>query len=313
MKESNVMYGYIYKTTNLENNKIYIGQKKSSRFLSDRYLGSGKHLKKAVQKYGKERFFVELIEEVQDESLMDEREIYWISFYDSTNPNIGYNISSGGNVNRTMVGIHNPRYGKHLTDAEKSKQRLAIEKRIANGYKRPSVSQETRNKLCQANLGHTVSQATREKLRYYNTHKIPITNGEINKTILPEFFADWEKKGFYIGRVKKSYPKKVWVNNGKIQTLILLEDLPSYETQGFARGKIKIPGRKAWNSGKTKETDIRCSKCGKSMKGKENPMYGVTYKWMNNGFVNKRISLNDVEAYSQKGYKVGMIKNKVIQ
>ena len=38
------MYGYIYKTTNLVNGKIYIGQKKSDVFLGDKYLGSGKKL-----------------------------------------------------------------------------------------------------------------------------------------------------------------------------------------------------------------------------------------------------------------------------
>lgn len=58
------MYGYIYKTTNLVNNKIYIGQKHSDKFLGNRYLGSGKRLREAVDKYGKECFTVELLEEV---------------------------------------------------------------------------------------------------------------------------------------------------------------------------------------------------------------------------------------------------------
>ena len=70
------MYGYIYKTTNIVNGKIYIGQKKSKIFLSNKYLGSGKRLHEAIQKYGKDNFKVELIEEIFDENLMDEREIY---------------------------------------------------------------------------------------------------------------------------------------------------------------------------------------------------------------------------------------------
>lgn len=44
------MIGYIYKTTNLINGKIYIGQKRSKKFLKERYLGSGKILKKAIKK-----------------------------------------------------------------------------------------------------------------------------------------------------------------------------------------------------------------------------------------------------------------------
>ena len=49
-----VLYGYIYKVTNLITNKIYIGQKKSSVFLDTKYLGSGVLIRKAVAKYGKE-------------------------------------------------------------------------------------------------------------------------------------------------------------------------------------------------------------------------------------------------------------------
>ena len=42
------MFGYIYKTTNLLNNKIYIGQHKSELF-DTKYFGSGKILKNAIE------------------------------------------------------------------------------------------------------------------------------------------------------------------------------------------------------------------------------------------------------------------------
>ena len=38
------MFGYIYLTTNLINEKKYIGQKTSNKFLGESYLGSGKLL-----------------------------------------------------------------------------------------------------------------------------------------------------------------------------------------------------------------------------------------------------------------------------
>lgn len=106
------MYGYIYKTTNLVTNKIYIGQKKSKYFLRNAYLGSGKKLLLAVESYGKENFEVELLEEVEHKEEMDAREIYWISLYHATDDTIGYNISEGGNVNRTMRGKNHPMYGR---------------------------------------------------------------------------------------------------------------------------------------------------------------------------------------------------------
>lgn len=89
------MFGYIYKTTNLVNNKIYIGQKRSSVFVES-YLGSGKTLKKAIKKYGEDNFSVQLIEWCESKSCLDTQESYWIEQYSSTDKNIGYNIASGG-------------------------------------------------------------------------------------------------------------------------------------------------------------------------------------------------------------------------
>ena len=48
------MYGYIYLTTNLLNGKKYIGKHTHSEFDFEKYRGSGKVLKEAFNKYGKE-------------------------------------------------------------------------------------------------------------------------------------------------------------------------------------------------------------------------------------------------------------------
>ena len=132
------MYGYIYKTTNLINGKIYIGQRKSETFLGNKYLGSGKRLWEAINKYGKDKFIVELVEEVNEENLMDEREIYWIAYYDSTNKN-WLNLSESGNVNRTLRGENNGFYGKHHSEETKLKMSLANKGKI--------VSEDTRKKI----------------------------------------------------------------------------------------------------------------------------------------------------------------------
>ena len=42
------MYGYIYKTINIITNQIYIGKKKSDKFLST-YYGSGKNIKNTIK------------------------------------------------------------------------------------------------------------------------------------------------------------------------------------------------------------------------------------------------------------------------
>ena len=93
--------GYIYKITNTLNSKIYIGQTVKSvqkRFTQHKNNSNKEYfsqivLYKAFNKYGIENFICEEIEEVSNEKL-DEREKYWIEYYDSYFD--GYNSTLGG-------------------------------------------------------------------------------------------------------------------------------------------------------------------------------------------------------------------------
>lgn len=89
----------IYKITNKLNNKIYIGKDESS---SPNYYGSGKLIRRAIEKYGLSSFTKEVIEEVEDRDLLQEREKFWIKEFNSTNLKTGYNISSGGDGGDTI-------------------------------------------------------------------------------------------------------------------------------------------------------------------------------------------------------------------
>lgn len=90
--------GLIYKISNTVNDKVYIGQ--TTRSLQDRWY---EHLKasekknnliyKAMRKYGKENFFISLLEECPDDKL-NEREVYWIEKENSCRN--GYNLTIGG-------------------------------------------------------------------------------------------------------------------------------------------------------------------------------------------------------------------------
>ena len=95
--------GYIYKIQNLINNKIYIGQTSKSlekRFQQHRNNYNKPYfsqlaLYKAFNKYGIINFSFEEIEEVPN-TLLDEREKYWIEYYNSYNN--GYNSTLGGRL-----------------------------------------------------------------------------------------------------------------------------------------------------------------------------------------------------------------------
>lgn len=83
----------IYSIRNLINNKIYIGKTINDR---DDYFGSGLLINRAIEKYGKENFSKEILEEVFSVETLNDREKYWIDEYNSTDLRIGYNIGKGG-------------------------------------------------------------------------------------------------------------------------------------------------------------------------------------------------------------------------
>ena len=96
------MYGYIYKTTNLVNGKIYIGQHKAKTF-DKYYYGSGYILKEAFKKYKPKHanFKCEILEWCETKDEISDREKYWINLYNAQNPEIGYNLNEGGQGNYT--------------------------------------------------------------------------------------------------------------------------------------------------------------------------------------------------------------------
>lgn len=103
----------IYKTTNIINGKIYIGK---DVYNHDTYLGSGIIIRRAIKKYGKENFKKEIIEKCNTIKELNEKEKYWIKFFNSTDKSIGYNIMEGGhggNCKNYRYGINHPYFGKH--------------------------------------------------------------------------------------------------------------------------------------------------------------------------------------------------------
>lgn len=97
------MKGFIYKITDKVNGMVYIGQTRYTvEFRWRQHLNrkDGTLMHNRMQKYGKERFTVETLEECPVHSL-DEREMFYISKYDSFNS--GYNLTIGGEGKKDLV------------------------------------------------------------------------------------------------------------------------------------------------------------------------------------------------------------------
>lgn len=95
----------IYKIENKLTGKVYIGQSVdiNRRFRTHRYNAFNEknqdtynlYLYTAIRKYGKDNFTYTVIE-LCDQSLLDERESFWIDYYRSNQKEFGYNLSDGG-------------------------------------------------------------------------------------------------------------------------------------------------------------------------------------------------------------------------
>ena len=72
------LYHYLYKITNLVNNKYYYGIHSTGK-LNDNYMGSGKLLHKAYDKYGKDNFKKEIISFVNNRKELVQLEKYIIN------------------------------------------------------------------------------------------------------------------------------------------------------------------------------------------------------------------------------------------
>lgn len=92
-----MIYYIIYKTTNIVNGKFYVGKHKCTTLEFDGYYGSGKLLKKAIEKYGEDSFIRETISLHTTQEAADIAESIIVSAdFLIENRGICYNLAVGG-------------------------------------------------------------------------------------------------------------------------------------------------------------------------------------------------------------------------
>ena len=159
----------IYKITNLINNKVYIGQsidieQRWYNHLHRHQRSKDLPLYRAFKKYGITNFAFNIIEECNVQNL-DEREKYWIQYYDSYNN--GYNMTTGGQ------GTHNIEIKLSAKDI----------KNIINLLQDDKLSQGEIAELY--NVGQdTISEINQGKTRRQNNIEYPIRQFKKDKNYI---------------------------------------------------------------------------------------------------------------------------------
>ena len=237
----------IYLITNLNNNKKYVGLTKFS--ITERFYQHVKRgflLTEAIKKYGENKFFIELIEEVDTAGRAYELEQYYIKEYNTKVP-YGYNLTDGGDgifgwevteeyrqeCSERVKQLHKEKkvgmYGKNHSDETKRKMSVASKGKSKPWLIGRKLSPESIEKLRQINLGRVLSDETRKKISE-NHHDV---NGENNpmygKKHSPETIEKLKEKA-------KNRPKRVWINNGIEEKLMNIdESIP----MGYNKGRVR--------------------------------------------------------------------------
>lgn len=148
---------FIYKITNKVNGKIYIGQtinKPEDRFkahIKEARNNNQNYLYRAMRKYGIENFELEVIDEAKSIDELNCLEEYYISKFNSTDSEIGYNMHLGGNNNIMFSPIIKEHHAEKLRDPN---VRLKISNSLKEYRKSNPFSEEHRKNLSAAMMGN---------------------------------------------------------------------------------------------------------------------------------------------------------------
>lgn len=180
--------------------------------LNDGYLGSGKHLKRAIKKYGYTNFKFEILYSVLTKEEMFELERSIVN-EDLVKDPLTYNLKIGGSGgNPGIVGAFKGR--KHSNESIE-KIRVSASKQIASAETRKKMSannamknnSEIRKKVSDSLTGRICSNEHRRRVAEANIGKILVNNGTIAKRISSSELELYINTNWSRGRLPKDKNK----------------------------------------------------------------------------------------------------------
>lgn len=155
-------YYIIYKTTNLINGKIYIGQHSTNK-LDDGYLGSGVRMKSLFRKYKKINFSREILHVFDNYEEMNAKEIELIT-EEFVKCKDNYNLAIGGRENQgvlSFINYNTNRLNPSKNSIEEVARLTSINKK--NGTK--CITKFNKTQFCTKTHSVEVVEARKDRLR----------------------------------------------------------------------------------------------------------------------------------------------------
>lgn len=154
----------IYKITNINNGKIYVGQtigtieKRIKKHLNESNNSSSERpILRAIKKYGINNFKIEIIDNAETQEELDTKEIKWIEALECLVPN-GYNVLGGGQFRKKTTKEFGKLISNGLLNSEKwkkIKESADYQKKIKENFtlhnKGKKFSEEHKNKIWKSN------------------------------------------------------------------------------------------------------------------------------------------------------------------
>jgi group I intron endonuclease len=156
----------IYQLRNLINNKCYIGKTRDlktriRRHLQEARSGTPRHLYNAINKYGFDKFNVEVLEEGIADEFVDDRERFWIGQANSLHP-IGYNMTPGGEGGNTLASWSvYQKQTLYQTQGEKRKGSKRTDKQRQNISKAATLRETSKSPDQKAKIERKISNTHR--------------------------------------------------------------------------------------------------------------------------------------------------------
>jgi group I intron endonuclease len=170
-------YGFIYITTNIINNKKYIGKCEYKRKNGWKdYLGSGKLLKQAIKKYGIESFVREIIDEADNLEDLNFLERYYIEEYDAYNNKEFYNIACGGDGGNTRIGYTEEEYKKYCDKFKKPPEQNVMYGKCHTESSKIKNGKKTKERFQDESFCIKHSEAVKKAMQFVDRKKLAYEN-----------------------------------------------------------------------------------------------------------------------------------------